>query len=79
MCQPSAVNETSPSKESDAHAGPDFIDSQPCLIATAAQGVAIQVAAIDILPQLISVTPEGLAKILNHSCSGSNACSETFN
>ena len=61
MRQPSAVNETSPSKESYVHAGPDFIDSQPCLIATAAQGVAIQVAAIDILPQLISVTPEGLA------------------
>ena len=67
-----------PYKESHVHAGPDFIDSQPCLIATAAQGVAIQVAAIDIIPQLISVTPEGLANILNYSCSGSNACSETF-
>ena len=62
MRQPSAFNKTSPSQESDVHAGPDFIDSAPCLISTAAQGVAVQAAAINIIPQLISISPAGLAE-----------------
>ena len=41
------------------NAGPDFITSAPCLIGTAAQGVGIQAAAINIIPQLFSITPTG--------------------
>ena len=41
------------------HAGPDFITSAPCLVGTFAQGVGIQAAAINIIPQLFSITPTG--------------------
>ncbi|CAL5229145.1 g12419 [Coccomyxa viridis] len=40
--------------------GPDFISSAPCLIGTMAQGVGIQASAINIIPQLFSITPTGV-------------------
>ena len=39
--------------------GPNFINSAPCLIGTAVDGVAVAPSAISIVPQLISVNPAG--------------------
>lgn len=39
--------------------GPDFIDSAPCLVSTAASGVGIFASGISIFPQLFSITPSG--------------------
>ena len=39
--------------------GPNFINSAPCLIGTAVDGVAVAPSAINIIPQLISVNPAG--------------------
>lgn len=39
--------------------GPNFINSAPCLIGTSVDGVAVAPAAVNIIPQLISVNPAG--------------------
>ena len=39
--------------------GPNFINSAPCLVGTALNGVTVAPSAVNIIPQLISVNPAG--------------------